>query len=252
MTPPLSGAAELAVAAETNDVLDTSPSDAGNQTAEPRDADVAVVALGHHRPHLVGRYERLCKPLIDRALGFVLLLALLPVMALCATAVAVSLGHPVLLRQRRIGHHGGEFTIYKFRTMRPSRRGQRLDYVGPERRQTHKHPHDPRLTPIGRFLRAWSLDELPQLINVVRGEMSLVGPRPEMVEIVERYEAWQHRRHQVKPGITGLWQVSARGDGPMHELTEVDLEYLERVSLWTDLRILLLTIPTAFGLRRGF
>lgn len=251
MTPPLSGAADLAVAAETIDALDPLPSDAANQT-EPRDVDVAVLDLGSHRPHLGGRYERLCKPLLDRVLGLVLLIALLPVMALCAAAVALSLGRPVLLRQRRIGHLGGEFTIYKFRTMLPSRRAQRLDYVGPERRETHKHPADPRLTPLGRFMRTWSLDELPQLINVVRGEMSLVGPRPEMVEIVERYEAWQHRRHQVKPGVTGLWQVSARGDAPMHELTQVDLEYLDRVSLRTDLRILLLTLPAAFGVRRGF
>ena len=248
MTPPLSGGADLALSAE---MLSTTA--AGVSTPIPAELDdAAVIDLREVRPHHVGNYERWVKPLIDRVAAAILLLAVTPVLALCAIAVAVSLGRPILLRQRRVGYRGDEFTIYKFRTMQPSRRSARMHYVGPERRRTHKHPHDPRLTSVGRFLRTWSLDELPQLLNVVRGEMSLVGPRPEMVEIVERYEPWQHRRHQVKPGVTGLWQVSARGDAPMHELTQVDLEYLDRVSLWTDLRILLLTVPAAAGLRRGF
>ena len=92
---------------------------------------------------------------------------------------------------------------------------------------------------------------MPQLWNVVAGQMSLVGPRPEMVQIVDRYEPWQHARHQVKPGVTGLWQVSARGEVPMHEATHIDLEYVESISLWTDIRILALTIPAALGSRTG-
>jgi lipopolysaccharide/colanic/teichoic acid biosynthesis glycosyltransferase len=100
-------------------------------------------------------------------------------------------------------------------------------------------------------LRRYSLDELPQLWNVVRGELSLVGPRPELVAIVNRYEPWQHARHAVKPGMTGLWQVTERGNGFMHEHTDVDLRYLKVVSLWTDLKIMLLTIPVVLGLRRG-
>jgi lipopolysaccharide/colanic/teichoic acid biosynthesis glycosyltransferase len=121
--------------------------------------------------------------------------------------------------------------------------------VPQDRRQTHKSDHDPRHTRVGRFLRKWSLDELPQFWNVVCGDMSLVGPRPELVEIVSRYEPWQHQRHLVKPGLTGLWQVSGRGTGMMHLHTEVDLEYIEQMGPVTDLKILLLTIPAT--LRRS-
>jgi lipopolysaccharide/colanic/teichoic acid biosynthesis glycosyltransferase len=142
--------------------------------------------------------------------------------------------------------------MYKFRTMAPDRRHEAASYDEPERRKTHKHPDDPRLTPLGRFLRKWSLDELPQLWNVVRGEMSLVGPRPEMLGIVDTYDHWQHARHAVKPGLTGLWQVSARGDGPMHENTHLDLAYVRQVRFGSDCKILFMTIPALLGRQRGF
>jgi lipopolysaccharide/colanic/teichoic acid biosynthesis glycosyltransferase len=103
---------------------------------------------------------------------------------------------------------------------------------------------------VGRFLRKSSMDELPQFWNVVRGEMSLVGPRPELVEIVNRYEPWQHQRHVVKPGLTGLWQVTTRGSGMMHLHTDIDLEYIQTIGLRTDLRILLQTIPATLQ-RKG-
>jgi lipopolysaccharide/colanic/teichoic acid biosynthesis glycosyltransferase len=96
---------------------------------------------------------------------------------------------------------------------------------------------------VGLILRRSSLDELPQLFNVARGDMSLVGPRPELVEIVAGYEEWQHRRHTVKPGLTGRWQVSGRGDGPMHSATHLDLHYVDHACLGEDLRIMLLTLP---------
>ena len=246
MTPPSTGTAETAADEFFPDLPAAGAPLARAGAAGP------VVDLGQIRPYEPDLYVRVVKPFVDRLGGLLLLIALMPVMLVSAVAVSISMGRPVLLRQRRIGFQGEIFTIYKFRTMRPSRRQQGLDYVGPERRLTHKHPEDPRMTRCGRFLRTWSLDELPQLLNVVRGDMSLVGPRPEMVEIVERYEPWQHRRHQVRPGVTGLWQVSARGDAPMHELTQIDLDYLERVSLWTDVKILLLTLPAAMGMRRGF
>jgi lipopolysaccharide/colanic/teichoic acid biosynthesis glycosyltransferase len=158
----------------------------------------------------------------------------------------------VILRQERVGKSGAVFTIYKFRTMEPDRRLHDVAGFGEERRLTHKHPNDPRLTPVGRFLRKWSLDELPQFWNVVRGEMSLVGPRPELPKIVAGYEPWQHARHWVKPGITGLWQISERGDRVMHECTETDLVYLDEISLTTDLKIMVLTPLAALGLRRGY
>jgi lipopolysaccharide/colanic/teichoic acid biosynthesis glycosyltransferase len=116
------------------------------------------------------------------------------------------------------------------------------------RRRNHKSPHDPRHTRLGRFLRRTSLDELPQLINVVRGELSLVGPRPELPEVVARYEPWQHARHWVKPGITGLWQVTHRSSGePMHLHVDTDLRYVDKLSVATDLLILARTLPAILG-----
>ena len=202
-------------------------------------------------PRRVTGYERFVKPVIDRTVGIVLLLAVLPTLLLVALAVRALLGRSVIFKQRRVGRGGRVFTMYKFRTMHPDRRKARLA-VAPERRVTHKHPQDPRLTPLGRFLRKWSLDELPQLWNVARGDMSLIGPRPELVDIVDKYESWQHERHAVKPGLTGLWQVLARGDGPMHENTHLDLAYVRQVRFTTDCKILLHTIPVLLGRRTGF
>jgi lipopolysaccharide/colanic/teichoic acid biosynthesis glycosyltransferase len=184
--------------------------------------------------------------------GLILALLTLPVVILVIVLVLSDVGRPVFLRQARVGRGGKVFRVWKFRTMHPDRRNGGADYVGFERRFNHKSKDDPRLTRIGKFLRKWSLDELPQLWNVVSGQMSIVGPRPEMVQIVEHYQPWQHARHLVKPGITGLWQVSARGEVPMHEATHIDVDYIENLSFVTDLRILLKTIPAAFGRRPGY
>lgn len=193
-----------------------------------------------------GFYVRVAKPAIDRVVGAVLLVLCAPLFALVALAVRTRIGHPVLFRQPRCGRDGEPFEVVKFRTMRADRR-TRSRAVPSDRRRTHKSEKDPRHTRLGRQLRKWSLDELPQLWNVVRGEMSLVGPRPELVEIVEHYEPWQHQRHLVRPGLTGLWQISRRGEGLMHLYTDVDLEYVATVSLRTDLAILLRTIPAALA-----
>jgi lipopolysaccharide/colanic/teichoic acid biosynthesis glycosyltransferase len=200
-----------------------------------------------------GVYERFVKPTVDVAVAAFLVVLFLPLMAAVALALWATLGSPILFRQQRVGRGGRVFTVLKFRTMAPDRRIRpSAAFVGVDRRRTHKSPHDPRLVPVGRFLRKWSLDELPQLLNVVRGDMSLVGPRPELVEIVDCYQPWQHRRHEVKPGMTGLWQVSARGDGMMHEHVDIDLEYVDGVSLRTDASILLRTIPAALGRAPGY
>lgn len=204
--------------------------------------------------HTPGSYERWVKPVVDVGGSLVLSSLALPVILFIVVVIWITMGRPAILRQPRVGKSGEIFELFKFRTMNEDLRKQQLSFPGPDRRKVHKSPHDPRLTGVGRFLRRWSLDELPQLWNVVLGDMSLVGPRPEMVEIVERhYEPWQHKRHVVKPGITGLWQISVRGeDGLMHQNSHVDLAYVERISFLTDMRILFLTVPTALGVRRGY
>jgi lipopolysaccharide/colanic/teichoic acid biosynthesis glycosyltransferase len=190
------------------------------------------------------------KPLFDRcsaALG--VFVAALPMMII-AGVVALTMGRPVLFRQQRIGLDGEPFEILKFRTMRPDRRGQRLDVIH-DRRLTHKSEEDPRHTGVGRFLRRHSLDELPQLFNVLRGEMSMVGPRPELESVVAKYPPSLHQRHQVKPGLTGPWQVWGRGSGPMHENGQWDLAYVEQISLRTDVRILIRTPAVLIGGQSG-
>jgi lipopolysaccharide/colanic/teichoic acid biosynthesis glycosyltransferase len=196
-------------------------------------------------------YERFFKPVIDRILACVLLVVLSPILLVVGVMVAISLGRPIVLRQFRVGRNGERFVLHKFRTMHPDRRAPGREFHGDDRRITHKHPDDPRLTPVGQALRKWSLDELPQLWDVVLGTLSLVGPRPELESIVANYEPWQHARHVVKPGLTGLWQVKARGDGEMHEHTDLDIEYVQNVTLRGDLSIMVLTLP-AILTRKGY
>jgi lipopolysaccharide/colanic/teichoic acid biosynthesis glycosyltransferase len=199
-----------------------------------------------------GVYVRVIKPLFDRAVALVVLLLTLPIMVACAIAVRVSLGPRIFFTQERIGQNGRRFYVYKFRTMQHDRRARRDTFEGEDRRKTHKSAADPRLTGVGRFLRKWSLDELPQLWNVLRGDMSIIGPRPELPLIVESYTEWEHARHKVKPGLTGLWQISARGTGrPMHEHVGVDIEYVAGISARLDARILART-PVALLTKRGY
>lgn len=227
-------------------------------------------------------YERAVKPILDRFFALALIVLLSPVIVTVALLVRLQLGRGVIYRQYRVGQHGHAFKMYKFRTMEQDRRRTRtgeakpdrrskddrrqgaLHHPGPNRRdedrrghdfgrrRTHKTRDDPRHTRLGRFLRSSSLDELPQLFNVLRGELSLVGPRPELLEVVAGYQDWQHGRHRVKPGITGLWQVTERADdSPMHEHVDTDLRYVENLSASLDLRILLVTLPALLGLGRG-
>lgn len=196
-------------------------------------------------------YTRTFKPGCDRVAASLGLVVLAIPMLAVAGLVRQSMGSPVLFRQRRIGLDGRVFEVLKFRSMNADRRHNSED-VDDDARVTHKSDKDPRHTTVGRFIRRYSLDELPQLINVARGDMSIVGPRPELESVVERYyTAELHQRHYVKPGLTGLWQISARGEGPMHENGEWDIDYVRTVSLSTDLRILLKTPMVIFGDRAG-
>ncbi|HEY1293537.1 MAG TPA: sugar transferase [Chloroflexota bacterium] len=187
---------------------------------------------------------RAIKRTMDIVLSSVALVFLSPLLALIAVGVLLDSPGPVLFRQERIGKYGRSFVMLKFRTMFADRRRRN---TGPppgmaERRHTHKSPNDPRITWLGRFLRRTCLDELPQFWNVLRGSMSLVGPRPELPEIVANYEPWQHARHLAAPGITGWWQVNRDGVHLMHQATELDLFYLEHWSVGLDLRILARTL----------
>ncbi|HEU4319399.1 MAG TPA: sugar transferase [Acidimicrobiia bacterium] len=197
-------------------------------------------------------YAGRVKPKADKMLAALLLVLCAPILLSCMAVVRVFIGSPVIFRQQRVGLGGRTFELLKLRTMIPDRRtGAESGYSGPERRVTHKSPADPRVLPVGAVLRALRLDELPQLWNVITGDMSLVGPRPEIPEIVDDYEDWQHARHTVKPGITGLWQVEAPPGRLMHECTELDLQYIDDLSLRTDLEILLRTPLVAFR-RQGY
>lgn len=205
----------------------------------PARVESGPAALGSAR----GTYCRAVKPVFDALAGFVLLMLFLPVLLLVALTVRLKLGKHVLYRQERVGRDGRPFVMYKFRTMQPDRRKAAMPFEGIDRRVSHKRDDDPRHTPLGRFLRRSSLDELPQLWNVVMGQMSLVGPRPELPHVVAKYQPWQHARHQVKPGLTGFWQVSERAGGLAHEGVHLDIDYLHRLSLWTDLSVLVRTVP---------
>lgn len=220
------------------------PSD---RSAEVRNADTGGVV----EPVGNGFYETKVKPTIDRVGGVVLALLTLPILAGAALLVLVTMGRPVFYSSSRIGLNGERFNLYKLRTMIPDRRHDTQTYDGPERRERHKSEDDPRVLPVGKFLRKTRLDELPQFWNVIKGDMSLVGPRPEMPMIVAGYEDWQHDRHNVKPGVTGPWQISDQNGTPMHECTEMDIQYIKRVSLKNDLAIMVKT-PVAMVRRRGF
>jgi lipopolysaccharide/colanic/teichoic acid biosynthesis glycosyltransferase len=202
-----------------------------------------------------GLYSRRGKRALDLLLGGVALLVALPILALAALAIRLTMGAPVLFRQVRLGRDGQPFEVLKFRTMKPDRRGsvEALDpWDGVDRRRTHKTREHPLLTPVGQFMRRYSIDELPQVLNVLRGEMSIVGPRPELPSVAAGYEPWQYARLLVRPGLTGLWQINARGTGPMHEAVEFDIDYLRQVSLATDLRIIASTPKAMFGEHKGY
>jgi exopolysaccharide biosynthesis polyprenyl glycosylphosphotransferase len=189
--------------------------------------------------------RRLAKEAIDRLGAAVLLILLAPVLACTALAVRVADSGPVIFRQARVGRHGQPFTMYKFRSMRVDAERWRPLL---ERFNDHsggalfKMRHDPRVTAVGRLIRRLSVDELPQLVNVLRGEMSLVGPRPSLPSEVEKYETDTLRRLRVKPGLTGLWQVSGRADLNWRESVRLDLSYVDNWSVGLDLRILVRTL----------
>ena len=199
----------------------------------------------------------IAKRFVDLSVSVIAVLAFAPLLILIAILVKLFSPGPVLFRQIRAGRNGTPFTFYKFRTMKHNigdtiHREYATNFIGgkelrlrDERNDSkiYKMPDDPRITPIGRVLRRTSLDELPQLFNVVKGEMSLVGPRPPIAYELTIYKEWHKRRLKAKPGITGLWQVSGRSSVPFHDMVLLDLYYINRWSLLLDIEIILKTIP---------
>jgi exopolysaccharide biosynthesis polyprenyl glycosylphosphotransferase len=206
--------------------------------------DFAGLPLLDLRASALDDYERTVKRAFDIALGGLALIALAPLLAISACMIWLQDGRPILFRQKRVGENGKVFNMYKLRTMVKNAEDLRhtVESRDPAGNIIHKTKHDPRITPIGGLLRRFSIDELPQLIHVLKGDMSLVGPRPELPHLVEQYQPWQRQRFAVPPGITGWWQVTGRSDRVMHLHTEDDLYYLQNYSLWLDLQIIMRTL----------
>jgi sugar transferase EpsL len=175
-------------------------------------------------------YHRGGKRVFDLLLSLIALFILIPVHLVMGVTIKMLLGSPVIFRQQRPGQHGKPFTLYKFRTMTESRDEQGKLY-----------PDADRLTALGRFVRSTSLDELPELWNVLKGDMSLVGPRPLLMSYLDRYTSEQMRRHEVRPGITGWAQVNGRNALSWEERFKLDVWYVDNMSLWLDLKIITLT-----------
>jgi exopolysaccharide biosynthesis polyprenyl glycosylphosphotransferase len=198
---------------------------------------------------IVSGPDRLLALALKRALDLAGSLAALILLSPVALAVGIAIrakdGPPILFRQTRVGLHGRPFRVVKFRTMVADAEARYSEVVDRSDPRAFKLDDDPRVTPLGAFLRRTSLDELPQLWNVLRGEMSLVGPRPAPPREVEGYDVWHRRRLSMKPGITGLWQVTARSDDSFERRATLDLDYIDRWSLWLDVKILARTIPAA-------
>ena len=206
--------------------------------------DFAGIPMLDLRASAIDDYQRMIKRAFDVFAALFALIPALPLMALSALMILLADGAPVLFRQKRVGENGRLFEMLKFRTM--VKNAEQLQALVEKQdaggNLVHKTKDDPRVTRVGRLLRRFSLDELPQLFNILTGTMSLVGPRPEMPYLVEKYQPWQRKRFAIPPGLTGWWQVNGRSDKPMHLHTEDDLYYIQNYSIWLDIQILMRTV----------
>jgi exopolysaccharide biosynthesis polyprenyl glycosylphosphotransferase len=225
------------------------PSDGSIRNAREEEFEGLVVRSlvhdGHREAGLV------IKRLIDIVGAVVGLVILSPILLVTSILIRLRDGSPVIFRQTRVGLHGRPFTILKFRTMATDaeERLHEVAHLNELRGAAFKASNDPRMSPLGRRLRQLSIDELPQLWNVLKGEMSLVGPRPPLPSEVIEYDIWHRRRLSMKPGITGLWQVESRHEANFDRWVELDLSYIDRWTLWLDLSILLRTMPNVMMAR---
>ena len=187
-------------------------------------------------------FAKRCLDIIGSALGIVLLS---PVFLVISTAIKVSSPGPIFFKQKRVGKNGRMFTFYKFRSMYQDAEERRkdLEKLNEMSGPVFKIKNDPRITEVGKFIRKWSLDEMPQFWNVLRGDMSLVGPRPPLPDEVKQYDSWQRRRLSMKPGLTCFWQIEGRNKINFEEWMKLDLKYIDNWSMWLDMKLLAKTIP---------
>lgn len=197
--------------------------------------------------------QRLVKRVFDLLLASTALTLSLPLMGIIVLAIKRDSPGPVIFTQERVGENGRVFKMYKFRTMihdAAEKETEQLKFI--DGQPLYKFYDDPRVTRVGRFLRRTSLDELPQFVNIIKGEMSLVGPRPELPWLVDMYEPWQRKRFEVPQGLTGWWQVNGRATKPMHLNTADDLYYIKNYSLWLDIQILWRTLKAVIHRQGSF
>jgi exopolysaccharide biosynthesis polyprenyl glycosylphosphotransferase len=206
--------------------------------------DLSGIPLLDLRAPAITPQQRLAKRAFDVIFSGLMLLLLSIPMLFIALLIKLDSPGPVFFRQKRIGENDKPFEMLKFRSMVQNAESlaHSVETFDESGNLIHKRKNDPRVTRVGRYLRKTSLDELPQFINVLKGEMSVVGPRPELPYLVEKYNPWQHIRFTVPPGITGWWQVNGRSDTPMHLNTDKDIYYIKNYSFWLDLKILIRTI----------
>jgi exopolysaccharide biosynthesis polyprenyl glycosylphosphotransferase len=196
--------------------------------------DFSGIPLIGVRERVLSPAQRIFKRLFDILFSGAALILISPILLLITIAIRLDSPGPIIYRQKRVGEYGRLFTMLKFRSMYAD--------VGDPESEYSKKRLDPRVTRVGRLLRRASLDELPQFVNILRGDMSIVGPRPEMPGLVSRYEWWQRKRFEVPQGLTGWWQINGRSDKPMHLHTEDDLFYIRNYSLWLDVQICFRTL----------
>jgi exopolysaccharide biosynthesis polyprenyl glycosylphosphotransferase len=246
--------------AHTQPVLDTHQDDAAPDQASDIQvhSGTAPIADGDIPPRLdcgllaASSRQLLAKRVLDIVLALLAVILLSPILLVAACAIKLSSAGPVSYLQDRVGRDGKPFRMFKFRSMCVDAERQRSAYLdlnectGP----IFKIRHDPRVTPVGRVLRRWSIDELPQLLNVIHGEMSLVGPRPPLPEECEHYGPRERQRLLVKPGITCIWQVSGRSEVEFAEQVRMDLDYIANWDLLMDITLLVRTVPAVLA-RRG-
>jgi len=209
------------------------------------------VPLLQFRTTKISEWQLVVKRIVDLVVSGIILVILAPLFLALAVIIKITSRGPVFFRQERVGLHGRRFILYKFRTMRLGAHDalSRVDDVSEMDTPEFKAMKIKWMTPIGRFMRKFSLDELPQLINVFKGNMSIIGPRPTVPDEVEKYKPWQRRRFSMKPGITCLWQISGRNKIGFEDWMKLDLKYVDTWSVWLDVKIALKTLPVVvFGI----